>query len=113
VLPNNKGHISVKKLMLLIEENYQHNLKVNNYADMLSITANHLTQLVKQTTGKTTNEILQEKIILEVKRLLLYTNLTVTEIAAQMNFADQSYFTKYFKKCTGLTPLQYRTQSLK
>jgi AraC-like DNA-binding protein len=113
VLPNNKGHISVKKFMLLIEENYQRNLKVNDYAGMLSITANHLTQLVKQITGKTTNEILQEKNILEIKRLLLYTNLTVTEIATQMNFPDQSYFTKYFKKCTGITPLQYRIESMK
>ena len=113
VLPNNKGHIMVKKFMLLIEENYQQNLKVNSYASMLSITANHLTQLVKQITGKTTNEILQEKNILEIKRLLLYTNLTVTEIAEQMNFTDQSYLTKYFKKCTLQTPLQYRSQSTK
>jgi AraC-like DNA-binding protein len=113
VLPNTKGHILVKKFMLLIEENYQLNLKVNDYASKLSITANHLTQLVKQITGKTTNEILQEKNILEIKRLLLYTNLTVTEIAEQMNFADQSYFTKYFKKCTGITPHQYRSQSMK
>jgi AraC-like DNA-binding protein len=113
VIPNNKGHITVKKFMLLIEENYEQNLKVNDYANMLSITANHLTQLVKQITGKTTNEILQEKNILEIKRLLLYTNLTVTEIAAQMNFADQSYLTKYFKKCTGQTPIQYRVESMK
>lgn len=113
VIPNNKGHITVKKFMLLIEENYQQNLKVNDYADMLSITANHLTQLVKQITGKTTNEILQEKNILEIKRQLLYTNLTVTEIASQMNFADQSYLTKYFKKCTGLTPIQFRSESMK
>jgi AraC-like DNA-binding protein len=108
MLPNNKGHFLVKKFMLLIEENYQNNLKVNDYADKLAITANHLTQIVKQITGKTTIEILQEKNILEVKRLLLYTNLTVTEIATQMNFIDQSYFTKYFKKCTGLTPLEFR-----
>ena len=113
VLPNNKGHITVKKFMLLIEENYQQNLKVSDYADMLSITANHLTQLVRQITGKTTNEILQEKNILEIKRQLLYTNLTVTEIATQMNFADQSYLTKYFKKCTGQTPALYRTESMK
>jgi AraC family transcriptional regulator, transcriptional activator of pobA len=113
VLPNNKGHITVKKLMLLIEENYHLNLKVNEYAEMLSITPNHLTQLVKQIAGKTTNEILQEKNILEIKRLLLYTNLTITEIAEQMNFADQSYFTKYYKKCTGQTPLQYRSESMK
>lgn len=113
VLPNNKGHITVKKFMLLIEENYQLNLKVSDYANMLAITANHFSQLVKQITGKTTHEILQEKNILEIKRLLLYTNLTVTEIATHMNFTDQSYLTKYFKKYTGLTPLQYRNESIK
>jgi AraC-like DNA-binding protein len=113
VLPNTKGHILVKKFMLLIEENYHLNLKVNDYANKLSITANHLTQMVKQITGKTTSEIVQEKNLLEIKRLLLYTNLNVTEIASQMNFADQSYFTKYFKKCTGLTPMQYRRESMK
>lgn len=113
VLPNNKGHILVKKFMLLIEENYQKNLKVNDYADRLAITANHLTQIIKQITGKTTIEILQEKNILEIKRLLLYTNLTITEIALLMNYTDQSYFTKYFKKCTGQTPLYYRHESMK
>lgn len=110
---NNKGHILVKKFMLLIEENFQKNLKVSDYASMLAITANHLTQVVKQITGKTTNEIIQEKNILEIKRLLLYTNLTVTEIASKMNFADQSYFTKYYKKITGQTPLDYRKETTK
>ena len=113
VLLNNKGHILVKKFLQLIEENYQKNLKVNDYADILAITANHLTQLVKQITGKTTIEILQEKNILEIKRLLLYTNLSVTQIATQMNFVDQSYFTKYFKKCTGQTPLDFRKDMAK
>jgi AraC family transcriptional activator of pobA len=113
VFPNNKGHILAKKFLQLIEENYQKNLKVNDYADMLAITANHLTQIVKQTTGKTTIEILQEKNILEIKRLLLYTNLNVTEIASQLNFTDQSYFTKYFKKCTGQTPLDFRKEMVK
>ena len=113
VLPNNKGHILVKKFLLLIEENYQNNLKVNDYAEMLAITANHLTQIVKQITGKTTIEILQEKNILEIKRLLLYTSLTVSEISAQLNFADQSYFTKYFKKNTGFKPLDFRKEVAK
>jgi AraC family transcriptional activator of pobA len=113
VLPNNKGHILVKKFLQLIEENYQKNLKVNDYADKLAITANHLTQIVKQITGKTTIEILQEKNILEIKRLLFYTNMTVSEIASKMNFADQSYFTKYFKKCTGQTPQEFRKEAAK
>ena len=107
-ISTSKGHILAKRFLFLIEENYQNNLRVNDYADMLAITPNHLTQIVKQVTGKTSTELLQEKLIIEVKRLLLHTNMTVSEIAELMNFPDQSYFTKFFKKSTGITPLQYR-----
>lgn len=107
-LAQSKGHFLVKRFMLLIEENYQGNLKVNDYANRLAITPNHLTQVIKQITGKTTIDILHERNILEIKRLLLYTNLTVTEIATRMNFVDQSYFTKYFRKATGQTPMEFR-----
>jgi AraC-like DNA-binding protein/mannose-6-phosphate isomerase-like protein (cupin superfamily) len=112
-LNSGKGHELAKKFLYLIEENYQKNLRVNDYADMLAITPNHLTQIVKQVTGKTSIELLQDKLIVEVKRLLLHTNMTVSEIAELMNFPDQSYFTKYFKKITGATPLQYRKTSNK
>jgi AraC family transcriptional regulator, transcriptional activator of pobA len=108
-----KGQIFVKNFLKLIEENYQKNLSITEYAKMLAVSPNHLTQLVKQITGKTSLELLQEKLIVETKRLLIHTNLTVSEISDMMNFDDQSYFTKYFKNKTGITPLQYRKQSLK
>ncbi|HBH47702.1 MAG TPA: AraC family transcriptional regulator [Bacteroidales bacterium] len=108
-----KGHILAKKFLYLLEENYQNNYRVNDYAEMLAITPNHLTQIVKQATGRTSAELLQEKLIIEVKRLLIHTSMTVSEIAELMNFPDQSYFTKYFKKITGTTPLQYRKKSMK
>jgi AraC family transcriptional activator of pobA len=108
-----KGQIFVKNFLKLIEENYQKNLSITEYAKMLAVSPNHLTQMVKQITGKTSIELLQEKLIVETKRLLIHTNLTVSEISDRMNFDDQSYFTKYFKNKTGITPLQYRKQSLK
>lgn len=107
-----KGHLMVKRFYQLVEENYLKNLPVNDYAEMLAVTANHLTQTVKQLTGKTSTEIIRAKQVLEVKRLLVHTNMSVTEIANVMNFADQSYFTKFFKKETGLTPLGYRAEAL-
>ena len=107
-LQKSKGHILVKKFLLLIEENYHKNLRIGNYADMLAITSNHLTQMVKQITGTTSVDILHKKTVVEIKRLLLHTDLTVAEISDAMNFPDQSYFTKYFKKITGVSPLNYR-----
>ena len=108
-----RGHLMVKRFYQLVEENYQRNLTVNEYANLLAVTPNHLTQTLKQLTGKTSMDIIKSKQILEVKRLLVHTNMGVTEIANMLNFADQSYFTKFFKKETGLTPLVYRNESMK
>jgi len=113
MLTKGKGHLLVKRFFQLLEENYQNNISVNEYASLLNITPNHLTQTVKQLSGKTSNDIIDEKQLLEIKRLLIHTNLGVSEIANQLNFADQSYFTKFFKKKTGLTPLRFRSESMK
>ncbi len=113
MLVKGKGHLLVKRFYQLIEENYQNNFSINQYAELLAITPNHLTQTVKQLTGKTGKEIIQEKQLLETKRLLVHTNLGVSEIANQLNFTDQSYFTKFFKKLTGETPLHFRSKSMK
>lgn len=103
-----KGHILVKKFFQYIEENYQRNLRINEYADMLHISPNHLTQITKEITGKTSVALLRQKVIVEVKRLLVHTNLTISEIAELMHFPDQSYFSKYFKKSTGESPKDFR-----
>ena len=108
-----KGHILVKRFYQLVEENFQKNWHIKQYADQLAITPNHLTQTVRRLTGKTSNEIITSKQVLEIKRLLVHTNMGVTEIANHMNFVDQSYFTKFFKKSTGTTPLKYRAAGTK
>ncbi|MEN8116055.1 MAG: AraC family transcriptional regulator [Bacteroidota bacterium] len=112
VINKGKGHIVVKRFFQLVEENYIKNLSVTQYADKMAITPNHLTQTVTQLTGKTSSQIIKSKQILEIKRLLIHTNLSVTEIATRLNFPDQSYFAKFFKRETGMSPLQYRTKSL-
>jgi AraC-like DNA-binding protein len=97
----------------LIEENNQKKLLLSDYAKMIGVTPNHLTETVRMLTGKTSSQIIKAKQLLEIKRLLFHTNLSVTEIGNQFNFEDQSYFTKFFKRETGMTPLRYRTESLK
>lgn len=106
-----KGHILVKRFYQVVQENYLKNFSLNDYAGLLAVTPNHLTQTVKHFTGKTSTQVIKLKQILEIKRLLVHTNLNVNEIATQLNFDDQSYFTKFFKRETKLTPLKYRSQS--
>ena len=111
LLNKGKGQILVKKFFHLIEENNQKNLSLSDYANIIGVTANHLTQTVKVLTGKTSQQIIKAKQLLEIKRLLVHTNLNISEIANQLNFEDQSYFSKFFKRETGLTPLQYRGEA--
>jgi len=108
-----KGHLLVKRFYQLLEEKLLLNLTVNEYAGQLAVTPNHLTQTLKLLTGKTSLEIIKSKQLQEIKRLLVHTNLGVSEISNQMNFTDQSYFTKFFKRETGFLPLAFRNESMK
>ena len=107
-----KGYLLVKRFYHLIEENSHKNMSLKEYAQLLAVTPNHLTQMVKQYTGQTSNQIVKAKQVLEIKRLLVHTNLSVAEIAHQLNFEDQSYFTKFFKREAGYSPLQYRSEMM-
>jgi AraC family transcriptional regulator, transcriptional activator of pobA len=108
-----KGHLLVKRFYQLLEEKLLQNLTVNEYAGMLAVTPNHLTQTLKHLTGKTSLGIIKSKQLLEIKRLLVHTNMGVSEISNEMNFADQSYFSKFFKRETGVLPLAYRNEQMK
>lgn len=103
-----KGHILIKRFKQLIEEKCTENIGVKEYADLLKVTANHLSETVKEFTGRTPTDFINDRMTLEIKRLLTHTQLTVQEIAFQLNFSDQSYFSKYFKKTSGYSPSEYR-----
>lgn len=108
-----KGDLLVKQLYHLIEENYLKNRSVSEYAEILHITPEHLTQTVKKITGKRTTDLIKSKQVIETKRLLIYTSMGISEIAAHLNFADQSYFSKFFKREVGETPLEFRRKYMK
>lgn len=83
---------------------------VKAYAEMLCITTNHLNKCVKSVTGKSSHDLLDEMILLEVKAMLKQTNLSISEIAFKIGKEDPSDFTKFFKVKTGITPTEYRKQ---
>ncbi len=103
-----KGRLMVKKFKQLIEEQYKDNLSVKDFAEKLSITPSHLNETVKNIMGRTASDLIDEKMIIEIKKLLLHTDLTASEVAFALNFSDQSYFSKFFKKHTGFSPGEFR-----
>lgn len=82
--------------------------KVNDYAEMLAVTPNHLNKCVKSITGQSAHDLLSEMILLEAKVLLKQTSLSISEIAYQVGRNELSDFTRFFKSKTSLSPGEYR-----
>jgi AraC family transcriptional regulator, transcriptional activator of pobA len=94
----------------LVEEHFITLHKVNAYADLLNVTPNHLSETIKKITGKTAGELIHERLILEAKRLLLHSTITAKEVAYTLQFNDPSYFSRFFKTHTGLSPEEFRKE---
>ena len=92
----------------LIEKNFIELKSPKEYASLMNVTANHLNALCKKKSGKSAGELIRQRIILEAKRLLAHTKLSVSEIAFKLGFIDNSYFGRYFKKYTKKTPEAFR-----
>jgi AraC family transcriptional activator of pobA len=103
----------LKTFQKLIEKNFATLKLPRDYADLLYITPNHLNAVCNDLLGISAGEVIRNRILLEAKRLLINLNLTIAEIGYQLNFSDNSYFTKFFKKYTGLTPEEFRRRALK
>lgn len=96
-----------------IDENYLSHKTVSEYADVLNISPNHLNALCKKQEGKTATRLIQERVLLEAKRLLYATDMHIKEISFYLHFEDVPYFNRFFKKQTGLTPIEYRSLAKK
>ena len=92
----------------LVEQNYTTEHYPKFYADKLAITANYLNFICKNFSGKKAGEIIRDRVILEAKRLLVNSEFSISQIAFQLGFDDNSYFTKFFKTFSGNSPSEFR-----
>lgn len=100
----------LRKLEALIDAHYKEYKMLNDYAEMMHISPKHLNSLCKKGLNKTVTNLIHERILLEAKRILLFTDNSISEIAFELGFADKSYFMRFFKKHTSLTADSYRNQ---
>lgn len=97
----------------LLSENYQTMKRPGQYASEIKISPVYLNEAVKSTTGLSVQDSIKNEIILQAKRLLYYTDLTIKEISLKLGYNDWAYFTRLFTKSTNLTPGQFRRINLK
>ena len=95
--------------MMLLEKDYKISRDVNYYAEKMNISSKYLTNIVNQVTGHTPKTIIDQYVILQLKMHLKRTTQSIKEMAWEFHFADVSFFCRYFKKHTGLTPQQIRS----
>ena len=83
---------------------------IDFYADRLFLSPHYLSGLVRETSGKTVMDWINRSVILEAKVLLKHSNLLTYQIADELNFPNPSFFSKFFKRMTGMTPGEYRNE---
>lgn len=103
-----KPSVLIYKLVEVIEEHYLQNLSNDAYAKMLHTNTSSLMHQVKRNTGKTLFKLVQERKLLEAKKLIVQTNDSLAQIAYHLNFREPAHFTNWFKKLSGQTPQQFR-----
>jgi AraC-like DNA-binding protein len=100
------------QLRRLIDQHYKTLRLPGEYARLLHITPNHLNALCQELVGRPAGAVIRDRVLLEAKRLLTNADMTAQEIAYELNFQDNSYFSRFFKKYTGETPEGFRREHI-
>ena len=111
-IPNTQIDI-IRQYNLLVEEHFQTLHKVKDYADLLFKSPKTLSNLFKKYGEKSPLTIINDRILLEAKRLFLYSDKTNEEIANSLGYKDAGHFSKFFKNNEGLSPMAFRAERLK
>lgn len=90
-----------------IEFNFKQMKSASGYAGLLNISPKHLNRITKECVNKTSTELISERVLLEAKRMLMHSKSNVNQISEELGFSETSYFIRFFKKQTGVTPLNF------
>lgn len=99
-----------KRFVNLLHENYRTERSVEFYANLMSLTPKHLSRVVRIYSGKSAHQWIDEFVVLEIKNLLKYSDLSIQQISYELNFPNPSFMGQYFKRITGKTPGEYRRE---
>ena len=105
---NTRKYEYFKRFFALLATEYKQHRNVNWYAEQLNLSTKYFTSLIRQVSGRTTVDWINDRVIYEAKNLLLYSEMSITEIAYHLNFPSTSFFSKYFKNIVGINPSEFR-----
>jgi AraC family transcriptional activator of pobA len=107
-LMQNNDLLRFQRFQQLLEGNFKNYHEISFYAEKLAVTVRTLNNITGKISGRSPSELIKQRIVLEAKRLLHHSTLTIKEIAYEMGFEDSSYFIRFFKTNANASPQQYR-----
>ncbi|WP_106475639.1 helix-turn-helix domain-containing protein [Phytohalomonas tamaricis] len=106
------GHHHLSHFQALIDRRFHEQPSIETLARELDITPAHLNALCRRLADRSALQLLHERLLLEAKRNLTYTNMTISQVSDQLGFSEPAYFTRFFKRHTGLSPKRFRQRDL-
>lgn len=107
---NGKASSLLVRFKKLVAQHFINIRTVADYANKLSVSAKHLSKVIKDETDRTPSDFIDEMLMMEIKALLRHSELSISEIAYQLHFSDPSHLTTFFKKHQGVSPLKFRKE---
>lgn len=110
ITPKDRSGDYFRQLINLLHEHYKTERSVEFYANKMNLTPKHLSRVVRNHSGKSVHQWIDEFVVLEIKNLLKYSDLSIQQISYELNFPNPSFMGQYFKRICGKTPGEYRRE---
>jgi AraC family transcriptional activator of pobA len=102
----------IEKFRSLIDKHFRTEHSLQAYADLVGVSVGQLSRLCREVLGKSSLQVMNDRLIQEAQRELLYTSLPIKQLASELGFEDDAYFSRFFRKHTGVNPKAYRASAL-
>ncbi len=107
---SDKGRQHLEHYQALTEARYREQPSIEQLAEQVGVSSAHLNMLCRQLAGRSALQLLHERLLLEAKRQLTYTNMTIGQVSDSLGFSEPAYFTRFFKRNTALSPRDFRVR---
>ena len=109
---NSRKAQQIEKFRALVDAHFRERRPIEDYANEMGLTAGHLTRLCREVLNVSSQDVVNARILHEAQRELVYSTDGIKQIANLVGFVDEAYFTRFFRKHTGLTPSEFRGRAL-